>query len=91
MDKNNSQPEKNYHTWMVRKHVDGWGEPERFLLLDRYIITSMTEKGTIYCYSAVEGSGYQIYCSRLENGKYMKPEKLGAPFNGENIDAAPCI
>jgi hypothetical protein len=91
LDKKNSQPENNYHTWMVRKHDDQWGEPERFLLFDRYIITSMTEKGTIYCYSEVEGSGYQIYCSRLENGNYMEPEKLGTPFNGENIDAAPCI
>ncbi len=86
---------QNGNIWYVERKDDRWTEPE---ILGPAINSeareghpSITDDGTMY-FHVVSGEGYDIYRSVLENGKYLKREKLGNTINSnEFIEGEPAI
>ncbi|MGD8305370.1 MAG: hypothetical protein PVF17_01830 [Ignavibacteria bacterium] len=72
--------------WVVDRMDDSWGEPynlgEPVNTEDGEFYPSTTKSGTLYFTRQKAGDpiGF-IYRSRLENGKYSTPEKLGPNVN----------
>ena len=79
--------EKKLRGWSEAKHVDGIGSDST----DSY--PSVTADGTIYFASNRAGGrgDYDIYRSRLLNGKYTEPENLGDAINTAGNEADPYI
>jgi hypothetical protein len=84
--------------WEVERTASGWGEPqplpppinapESSWNAD----ASASNDGTLYFSSDRGGPGaVHIYRSRLVDGKYSEPEKLGPEINSEFNDAQPYI
>jgi Tol biopolymer transport system component len=84
--------------WSVHRTADGWGEPAPLPppinALDNYWnwAPSVTKDGTLYFASTRDGTGHpHIYRSRLVNGAYVEPEKLGPEINSDFNDADPYV
>ena len=84
--------------WKVEKTKEGWGEPHPLPAPvnapeDRWNWgASVTNDGTIYFASDREQPDRpQIYRSRLVNGVYAEPEKLGAEINSDFNDYDPFV
>lgn len=84
--------------WKAEKITSGWREPQLLAAPvnapeDRWNWgASATKEGTLYFASDREQRGRpKIYRSRLVNGAYQEPEKLGAPINSEFADYNPFI
>lgn len=83
--------------WKTQITAEGWSEPEMLgppvntEFSDNY--PSVTKKGTIYFMSnRDEGFGsLDIYCSELDNGKYVTAENLGDIINTEHPEQDPVI
>jgi WD40-like Beta Propeller Repeat len=87
-----------FHIWVAEKTENGWADPRPLpppinneaSSLD----PSVTRDGTLYfsSFSAARGSQPKIYRSRLVNGRYMDPERLGDAINAKNyIQVMPYI
>jgi Tol biopolymer transport system component len=81
----------NVDIWAVDKTATGWSEPRNLgapvnsAVIDWY--PSVTADGTLYFSSnRPEAKGFDIYRSRLVNGKYSEGEKLGAAINSEHAE-----
>ena len=76
--------------WAVDRIDDGWGEPynlgEPVNTPNQEYYPSVTRTGTIYFTRQLQGEAVgHIYRSRLKDGKYSEPEKLGPKVNcGKN-------
>ena len=94
------EPSSNpaFHIWVAEKTENGWADPRPLpppinneaSSLD----PSVTKDGTLYfsSYSPARGSQPKIYRSRLVNGRYTDPERLGDSINAKNyIQVMPYI
>jgi hypothetical protein len=79
----------SFYIWAATKKGKGWGEPR---LLDgavnssgSQVFASMASNGNLYFTSDRKSGGFDIYRSRLVNGKYQEAEDLGPSINGEGI------
>lgn len=84
--------------WSVDRTATGWGEPKALEAPvnapeDRWNLDpSVTGDGTLYFTSDREKQfNFHIYRSRLVDGKYAAPEKLGPAVNSEFNEAQPYI
>ncbi len=79
----------SFYIWAAKKKDKGWGEPR---LLEgavnsagSQVFASMASNGNLYFTSDRKSGGFDIYRSRLVNGKYQDAEDLGPTINGEGI------
>jgi hypothetical protein len=79
----------NFYIWAAHKTADGWSEPR---LLDgtvnsdgSQVFASMARNGNLYFTSDRNKGEFDVYRSRLVDGKYQPAEDLGANINGEGI------
>ncbi len=76
----------NYDIWAMDRKGDGWGEPYNMgapinTELGEYF-PSVTKDGTMYfTRDTLNPRGSFIFRSRLKDGKYTEPEKLGPKIN----------
>lgn len=82
--------------WSVARTTTGWGEPTALPAPvnapDSWNwAPSVTSDGTLYFGSNRYGGHVHIYRSRLENGLYAEPEKLGPEINSEFNESDPYI
>lgn len=89
-------PPRDVDIWFVEKKFRGWSEARRVDFInsdstDSY--PSATADGTIYFASnRPDGHGdYDIYRSRIVNGKYTEAENLGNAINTAGPEADPYI
>jgi hypothetical protein len=76
----------NQDIWAVDREGDHWGEPYNLGAPintgDSEFFPSQTRDGTLYFTRApLEGGESHIYRSRLVDGRYQEPERLGAGVN----------
>jgi len=76
----------NQDIWVMDREEDQWGEPYNLgapvNTEESEFFPSMTRDGTLYFTRGIEdGQGSFIYRSRLVNGEYQEPERLGAEVN----------
>ena len=79
-----------FHIWVAEKEENGWADPRPLpppvnneaSSLD----PSVTKDGTLYfsSFSPARGGPPNIYRSRLVDGRYTDPEKLGDAINAKN-------
>jgi hypothetical protein len=81
--------------WVVDKSGEGWGEPKN---LGRPVNTdgwelacSAANNGTLYFSTTGTTGNIDIYCSKLVDGKYQKPDSLGQAINSAYTDNDPFI
>ena len=83
--------------WYVDRSKDGWSEPK---VVDPSVNDyphhwqiSVDDEHTIYFSSSIpEGHGEgDIYCSKLVDGKWQKPQNLGPPINTDKVEGMPFI
>jgi ankyrin repeat protein len=83
--------------WYVERAANGWSEPapidQVINRMNMHWQFSVDRKGNIYFASDNAGGfGMQdIYCSKLINGAYQKPENLGERINTDKGDMTPYI
>jgi WD40 repeat protein len=84
--------------WAVERNAAGWSEPHALAApinapdTDWNWAASVTRDGTMYFASSRGGTGAQhIFRSRLVNGVYTEPEKLGSAINSQFNEADPFI
>ena len=91
-DARETKPKKDYDIWMVEKTKSGWSEPKNpgapvNTEKDEYYPSVATD-GTLY-FSAMKESGkgsFDVYRSKLVDGKYTEPENLGDAVNGKSTE-----
>jgi hypothetical protein len=76
----------NQDIWVMDRGTDGWGEPYNLgppVNADgAEFFPSVTREGTLYFTRGnADGSRSDIYRSRLADGRYREPEKLGPQVN----------
>jgi hypothetical protein len=81
------RPPGDFDIWYADRTGSGWGEPVHLdgpVNSDRpEYYPSVTRDGTLYFSTVREGSnGFDIFRSRLVDGKYQAPENLGPEVNG---------
>jgi Tol biopolymer transport system component len=95
--KNGSDAPSNYDIWFCKPLAEGrWSEPENLQIVNtdsnEYYI-SFSKNGNLY-FASDRSGGFgeeDIYVSRLVNGKYTKPENIGAAINSLKSEYDPCI
>jgi Tol biopolymer transport system component len=87
----------DFDIWIVKKTGAGWTTPTNLgtdiNTESQEYYPSVSSTGTLYFSSNREGgkgSG-DIYRSRMENGKYSKPENLGDEINSKYFEGDPYI
>jgi Tol biopolymer transport system component len=75
-----------FHAWAVERNGKGWKNlralsgPVNEKGNTEFI--SFAANGNLYFTSDRGGASFDVYCSRLVNGKYQEPESLGTAVNG---------
>lgn len=95
--KKNSDTLSDYDIWYVSPLKNGqWSNPVNFAEINsdsaEYYI-SFAKNGNAY-FGSNRAGGYgeeDIYMSQYHNGKYAKPENLGAEINSKESEHDPCI
>jgi WD40-like Beta Propeller Repeat len=81
--------ERSFYIWSVKRTEDGWGEPKPMEgpvnSAGSQVFASLANNGNLYFTSDRNQGRFDIYRSRLVNGKYQEAEDLGAEVNGEGI------
>jgi hypothetical protein len=83
--------------WSVQRETGGWGKPQPLpapINVDDHWNwgASVTRDGAIYFASSREAPGNQhIFRSRLVNGRYTEPEKLGPEINSAFNEGDPFV
>lgn len=79
----------SFYIWAATKTEKGWSKPR---LLEgsvnsagSQVFASMASNGNLYFTSDRKNGQFDIYRSRLENGKYQEAEDLGPEINGQGI------
>ncbi|MCK4664035.1 MAG: PD40 domain-containing protein [Bacteroidales bacterium] len=85
-DKNAGETEGESDIWVMDRNGDSWSEPynlgEPVCTEHAEFFPSVTKDGTLYFTRQIKGEQTDnIYRSRLVNGKYTEPEKLGKEIN----------
>ncbi|WP_158642502.1 TolB family protein [Chitinophaga japonensis] len=87
----------DYDIWRIRPQANGaWSAPENLAAVNsdstEYYV-SLSQNGNIYFASSRTGGygSFDIYVSRLENGRYTTPENLGPAVNSPAMEHDPCI
>jgi len=79
----------HFYIWQVRRTASGWSEPEMLPgpVNDGFnqVFCSIAASGNLYFTSSRKGGGYDIYRSRLVDGKYAEAEDLGPTLNDPSI------
>jgi len=88
----NGEPKKDFDIWFVKKSAKGWGEPQHAgdnVNTDGYEwYPTASLNGTLYfCGGKTPG----LYRSKLIDGKYTTPEKIGDLFTSDIIGGHPYI
>lgn len=90
-------PLDNSNLWIVEKTETGWDEPQHLgsiINTDGYEnYPSVTTDGTLYYFHSGKSDNRNpdVYYSRLENGKYTKPVKLGGEINSQYHEWDPFV
>lgn len=89
-------PIRDMDIWMVSKRMRGWSDPVRVDLVnsdstDSY--PSLSKDGTLYFASNRPGGkgDYDLYRSRMVNGRHTEPQNLGDALNTEGNESDPYI
>ena len=88
---------RGLNIWSVARTGAGWGEPTPLPAPVNSPVNSwnwapsVTSDGTLYFASNRDGAHVHIYRSRLVNGLYTEPEKLGPEINSEFNESDPYI
>lgn len=76
----------HFYIWKVKKTGKGWGEPQfvQGPVNDGFdqVFASQASNGNIYFTSSRKSGKYDVFRTRLVDGKYQEAEDLGADFNG---------
>jgi len=87
----NGRDEHHFYIWAASKTLTGWSEPQ---LMPgpvnsgfNQVFASIANNGNIYFASSRKTGHYDIFRSRLVDGKYLDEEDLGPDFNGPTIDS----
>jgi WD40-like Beta Propeller Repeat len=79
----------HFYIWQSRKTAKGWSDAEMLSgpVNDGFnqVFCSMARNGNLYFASSRKGKGYDMYRSRLVNGKYQEAEDLGPNLNDPSI------
>ncbi len=78
----------DYDIWVIDRVDSTWGEPQNLGLpinteLNEFF-PSVTNSGTIYFTRTIPNEGTFIFRSKLVDGHYQEPEKLGNEINSTN-------
>ncbi|MCP4664189.1 MAG: DUF4440 domain-containing protein, partial [bacterium] len=92
------EPREHFALWVVERTEAGWSEPRDLVLPVESLAgewnPSVTADGTVYfnaTYSEETG-GEGIFLSRLENGRYTMPERVGDSVTAAGtVEVEPCI
>ncbi len=90
-------PLDNSNLWVVDKLNTGWSEPQDLgplINTDGYEnYPSVTNDGTLYYFHSKKGDDRNpdVYYSKLKNGKYSEPERLGNEINSQYHEWDPFI
>jgi Tol biopolymer transport system component len=80
----------HFYVWSVHRKGHGWSEPELLPgpVNDGFnqVFCSIARKGNLYFASSRKSGHYDVFRSRLVDGKYQPAEDLGPEINGPNID-----
>jgi WD40 repeat protein len=81
--------ERRFQIWQVKKTKHGWSDPTLVPGVinsqGSQVFASVTNDGTMYFTSSRKTGNYDIFRSRLVNGKYEEAEDLGPEINGPQI------
>lgn len=81
--------EHSFYIWSVTRTENGWGEPKPMEgpvnSAGSQVFASLSNNGNLYFTSDRNQGRFDIYRSRLVNGKYQEAEDLGPEINGEGI------
>jgi Tol biopolymer transport system component len=81
--------EHRFQIWQVKKSGTGWGKPSlvggAINSEGSQVFASIANNGTMYFTSSRKTGGYDIFCSKLVDGKYQQAEDLGENINGPGI------
>jgi len=85
----NGVPSKRFYIWAADRTSKGWNNL-RFLegpmnSAGSQVFASMASNGNLYFTSDRKDGRFDIYRSRLEDGKYQNAENLGTEINGDGI------
>jgi hypothetical protein len=85
----NGVDSRTFDIWSATKTAKGWGKPK---LLDgpinsegSQVFASMANNGNLYFTSDRKDGEFDVYRSRLVDGKYQAAENLGPEINGAGI------
>ncbi len=85
------------HIYRIERKKSGWSKPRVVEIpgIKGYLMTqfSLTKNGTLYFSTDSEDShgSFDIFRSRLVDGRYTEPENLGDAINGKYWDSYPYI
>jgi Tol biopolymer transport system component len=79
-----------FTTRFLRRTESGWSEPEFIEQTFGFLAPSISSQGTLYFFLEVPGK-MDIYMSRISNGIYEKPLKLGDAINSEHDEVDPFV
>ena len=87
----NGKDENHFYIWAATKTATGWSEPK---LLPgpvnagfNQVFASIANSGNIYFASSRKTGHYDIFRTRLVDGKYQEAEDMGPDFNGPTVDS----
>ena len=87
----NGRDEHHFLIWAATKTAKGWNEPQLLPgpVNDGFnqVFASIANNGNIYFASSRKTGHYDIFRTRLLDGKYQPAEDLGPDFNGPTIDS----
>lgn len=93
----NGQPRNDMEIWTIERDARGnWREPRHVPELSSSTdewFPNLTADGTIYFGSDREGGvgGTDIWRARFVDGKFQRPENLGAPVNSQGDEIEPFV
>jgi len=83
------QDEHRFRIWQVKKVGNEWSKPMivpgAINSEGSQVFASIANNGTIYFTSSRKTGGYDIFRSKLVDGKYQEAEDLGPKINGPGI------
>jgi Tol biopolymer transport system component len=81
----------HFYIWAAKKIKRGWSEPQLLPgpVNDGFnqVFCSIARSGNLYFTSSRKTGNYDIFRSRLVDGKYQPAEDLGPDFNGPRIES----
>ena len=84
-----AEDEHRFQIWQVKKVGKGWGKPElipgAINSEGSQVFASMANNGTMYFTTSRKTGGYDVFRSKLVDGKYQVAEDLGENINGPGI------